>query len=138
MGWLLTVLFVPDTTGLDLQEQEIYWKCVREGRVQDYHGVAIHPRHLSLWESFVLRRNRYYDPELDIKTKMADLRSKYEASLSSRASEDGEADTETGISESAVRYFELEKLNNGSEGERSSADATLEGQEKAEGDGNLQ
>jgi MFS family permease len=138
VGWLVTVLFVPDTTGLDLQEQERYWKCIREGRVQDYNGVAIHPRHLSLWESLVLRRNRYYDPELDAKTKMTELRSKYEASLSSGANEDVEADPGRGISESVVRYFELEKLNNGSEGERSSADGTLEGQEKLEEGGNSQ
>lgn len=31
-GALLTFFFLPDTTGLDLREQERYWDCVRSGR----------------------------------------------------------------------------------------------------------
>ena len=32
IGFCLTVMFIPDTTGLDLREQERYWQFVREGR----------------------------------------------------------------------------------------------------------
>jgi MFS family permease len=73
-GWILTMLFVPDTTGLDLLEQERYWQFVMEGRQSDYHGVAIHPRHLSMWERFVLRRHRAYNPELDRQQKIEELK----------------------------------------------------------------
>jgi MFS family permease len=72
-GMILTVLFVPDTTGLDLPEQDRYWQFVRQGRQSDYHGVAVHPRHLSLWERLVLRRHRAYDPELDRQQKLDEI-----------------------------------------------------------------
>lgn len=65
LGWALTLIFVPDTTGLDLAEQERYWEYVSQGREEEYHGVAVHPRHLSLWERLVHRRHLAYDPELD-------------------------------------------------------------------------
>lgn len=58
-GLLVTWAFLPDTTGLDLREQERYWLCVRQGREQDYHGIAIHPRHLSWYERVVLKRQKY-------------------------------------------------------------------------------
>ncbi|PWZ03447.1 MFS general substrate transporter [Testicularia cyperi] len=74
LGWILTMVFIPDTTGLDLREQERYWECVVQGREEDYHGVAIHPRHLSLWERVVLRRHRYYNPDLDKQQKLDELR----------------------------------------------------------------
>ncbi|KAH0543037.1 hypothetical protein FGG08_002645 [Glutinoglossum americanum] len=48
LGAGLTFLFLPDTTGLDLKEQERRWQYIRSGREQDYHGVAVHPHHLSL------------------------------------------------------------------------------------------
>lgn len=47
-GMLLTFLFLPDTTGLDLKEQERRWKHIREGRESEYHGVAVHPKYLSV------------------------------------------------------------------------------------------
>jgi len=72
-GWVLTMVFVPDTTGLDLQEQERYWRFVREGCEQDYHGVAVHPRHLSLWERIMLRRHRRYNPELDRQQRLEEI-----------------------------------------------------------------
>jgi len=64
-GFILTVLFVPDTTGLDLREQERRWKYIREGRGHEYHGIAIHPRHLSWWEMYVLGYHKNYNPQLD-------------------------------------------------------------------------
>jgi len=77
------MVFVADTTGLDLREQERYWSFVREGRAQDYHGIAIHPRHISLWERIILRRHRHYNPEMDRDAKICELKQRYEASLSS-------------------------------------------------------
>jgi len=73
VGMLLTFLFLPDTTGLDLKEQERRWKYIREGREQDYHGVAVHPHHLSLYER--LRGvGKHYNPELDYQSKIEDMR----------------------------------------------------------------
>lgn len=73
VAWALTLVFVPDTTSLDLKEQERYWSYVLQGRAEDYHGVAVHPRHLSLWERVVLKRHLAYDPELDRESKIRDL-----------------------------------------------------------------
>ena len=43
-GMLLTLLFLPDTTGLDLKEQERRWHYIRTGREAEYHGVAVGQR----------------------------------------------------------------------------------------------
>jgi hypothetical protein len=72
-GWVLTILFVPDTTGLDLREQERYWIFVAAGRAGDYHGVAVHKRHLSMWEWLILRRHKAYDAELDRQQRLEEL-----------------------------------------------------------------
>jgi hypothetical protein len=66
LGFVLTFLFVPDTTGLDLREQERRWRYIREGRHADYHGIAIHPRHLSYFERMI-GMGAHYDPSLDSK-----------------------------------------------------------------------
>jgi hypothetical protein len=105
----LTLIFIPDTTGLDLREQERYWQSVRVGRVNDFHGIAIHPRHLSWYERAVLKRHTNYDPELDRKTKIAELRALYQEmnastgkeSLSSRGTDD--------VSDKVMTYFQSEK-----------------------------
>lgn len=80
-GWIVTELFIPDTTGLDLREQDRYWAFVREGRAGEYHGIAVHPRHLSFWERVVLKRGRAYDPELDRQQRVKELRVVYEARM---------------------------------------------------------
>lgn len=49
LGFILTYVFLPDTTGLDLKEQERYFSYVKAGRADEYHGIAVHPRHLSWW-----------------------------------------------------------------------------------------
>jgi hypothetical protein len=75
-GMLLTWLFLPDTTGLDLKEQERRWKYIVQGRESEYHGVAIHPKHLSLWER--LRGvGKGYNPELDRAQMVEDLREEW-------------------------------------------------------------
>ena len=77
IGMLVTFIFLPDTTGLDLKEQERRWKYIREGRESDYHGVAVHPKHLSVWER--LRGvGKYYDANLDFDSKMRDMREDWE------------------------------------------------------------
>ncbi|SNX87348.1 related to inorganic phosphate transporter [Melanopsichium pennsylvanicum] len=85
LGWILTMVFIPDTTGLDLREQERYWEYVVKGREHEYHGVAVHPRHLSLWERVVLKRHRYYDAELDRQQKMAELEVLFHSSMAEKA-----------------------------------------------------
>lgn len=75
-GALLTWLFLPDTTGLDLKEQERRWSYIRAGRDHDYHGIAIHPKHLSVWER--LRGvGKHYDAALDYAAKIADMRAEW-------------------------------------------------------------
>lgn len=77
LGMVLTFLFLPDTTGLDLAEQDRRWRFIMEDRSEDYHGVAIHPRHLSLWER-MRGVGKRYDPELDYKQKVTELRKEWE------------------------------------------------------------
>jgi hypothetical protein len=73
LGALVTFLFIPDTTGLDLKEQERRWAYIREGRESDYHGIAIHPKHLSVWERF-RGVGKNYDADLDYKQKVDEMR----------------------------------------------------------------
>ncbi|KAK1986307.1 major facilitator superfamily domain-containing protein [Colletotrichum cereale] len=76
-GMLLTWLFLPDTTGLDLKEQERRWTYIRNGKEAEYHGVAVHPTHLSVWER--LRGvGKYYDAEKDHKAQIEDMRKEWE------------------------------------------------------------
>lgn len=72
-GMLATLIFLPDTTGLDLKEQERRWDYVRAGRSSEYHGVAVHPQHLSWWEIWC-GVGKSYNPELDHKAKIEDMR----------------------------------------------------------------
>lgn len=77
-GMLTTFFFLPDTTGLDLAEQERRWKHIRVGNGHKYHGVAIHPVHLSLWEQW-RGVGKSYDPKMDDKAKIQELRAVWEA-----------------------------------------------------------
>lgn len=111
-GMLVTFLWLPDTTGLDLKEQERRWWYLRNGREHEYHGVAVHPQHLSVWER--LRGvGKYYDPELDYKQKVEDYRQEWETAVTRKNSEeDGEIDvidveTENALLDGPVhKYFE--------------------------------
>ncbi|EHA25335.1 hypothetical protein ASPNIDRAFT_42307 [Aspergillus niger ATCC 1015] len=85
-GMFLTFFFLPDTTGLDLKEQERRWRFIREGREHEYHGVAIHPKHLSLWERF-RGVGKYYDPELDYQQRVEEYRTEWEAIMARRSEE---------------------------------------------------
>jgi MFS family permease len=91
-GMLLTWLFLPDTTGLDLKEQERRFAYIRTGRESEYHGIAVHPRHLSLWER-IRGAGKYYDPQLDYVSKVHDLRAEWVERQADRAnSEEGVGD----------------------------------------------
>lgn len=72
-GMLTTFLFLPDVTGLDLTEQDRRWEYIRAGRGHEYHGIAVHPQHLSVWERF-RGVGKQYDPELDYKQKVEEMR----------------------------------------------------------------
>ncbi|KAE8444671.1 hypothetical protein EG329_014328 [Mollisiaceae sp. DMI_Dod_QoI] len=76
-GMFVTFLFLPDTTGLDLKEQERRWSYLREGRGDEYHGIAVHPKHLSVWER-IRGVGKYYNPELDRQQKLRDYRQDWE------------------------------------------------------------
>ena len=121
-GWLITWVFIPDTTGLDLREQDRYWSYVRAGRAGDYHGIAVHPRHLSVWERLVLGRHKKYDPEADRLQRVAEMRAAYEefeqkrqqgqAEEKVQTEEDRQADEEdqeeAGLHGSASQFFASE------------------------------
>lgn len=85
-GVILNVLFMPDTTGLDLKEQERRWAFIRAGREKEYHGVAIHPRHISLWE-WLRGVHKPYDPELDYKQKLEEMRGEWEYKMQQKYDE---------------------------------------------------
>ena len=60
--------------GLDLREQERYWRLLRAGRGKEYHGRAVHPRHISWYERFVLGLHKQYDPKLDAEARLAEMK----------------------------------------------------------------
>ncbi|OOF92571.1 hypothetical protein ASPCADRAFT_509501 [Aspergillus carbonarius ITEM 5010] len=85
-GMALTYLFLPDTTGLDLKEQERRWRFIREGREHEYHGVAVNHKHLSVWERF-RGAGKYYDPELDYQQRVEEYRQEWENIMARRSQE---------------------------------------------------
>jgi len=85
-GALVTWVFLPDTTGLDLKEQERRWAFIRAGRESEYHGVAVHPKHLSLYER--LRGvGKHYNAEEDYRQRVEEMRADWEVSMARRAAE---------------------------------------------------
>ena len=108
-GMLVTLLFLPDTTGLDLKEQERRWSFIRAGREHEYHGVAVHPKHLSWWER-VRGVGKYYDADLDYKQKIEEMRLDWEASQARKVDEKHGHDDEEGDdsvwSSDVSTYFE--------------------------------
>lgn len=85
-GFFLTFIFLPDTTGLDLKEQERRWNYIREGRESEYHGPAIHPKHLSLWER-IWGVGKNYDAAADYKQKVEEYRAEWESAMARKMSE---------------------------------------------------
>ncbi len=110
-GMFITLIFLPDTTGLDLKEQERRWTYIRAGREAQYHGIAVHPRHLSLWER-MRGVGKHYNPEADYRQKIEEMRSDWEASEARKASEkgavadvDGAHEDESAWSPNVSTYF---------------------------------
>ncbi|WVW79797.1 hypothetical protein I302_101767 [Kwoniella bestiolae CBS 10118] len=107
-GVIVTMLFIPDTTGLDLREQDRYWAFVREGRANEYHGIAVHPRHLSWWEKFVLKRHLQYDAEKDRHQRVKELKMLWEQRKNAAAEErehEEEHEEEGELSHGAFHHF---------------------------------
>ncbi|KAI1064983.1 hypothetical protein LB507_000581 [Fusarium sp. FIESC RH6] len=88
-GMLLTWIFLPDTTGLDLKEQERRWYYIRDGKESEYHGVAVNPIHLSLWER-LRGLGKNYDPEADWQAKVQDMRTEWELVQANRGPKETE------------------------------------------------
>ena len=63
---------MPFPLGLDLVEQEQQWEYIQAGRGHEYHGIAVHPRHLSLFEKGILGLHHQYNPQLDAEAKKFD------------------------------------------------------------------
>ena len=105
VGMLLTFIWLPDTTGLDLKEQERRWQYIRQGRGHEYHGVAVHPHHLSLWERW-RGIGKQYSPELDYQAKIDDMRADWETKQAEKAAnENGLADEEDEYNDDVHHYF---------------------------------
>lgn len=58
--------------------QERRWFFIRNGKSADYHGPAVHWRHLSRWERHVCKYHLQYDP-------VADLQQRRDAKLAGNA-----------------------------------------------------
>ncbi|KAJ5614095.1 MFS general substrate transporter [Penicillium herquei] len=86
-GALVTFFFLPDTTGLDLKEQERRWQYIRRGEEKEYHGPAVHPKHLSLYERLVLHLDRNYDAEMDYQHKVEEYRVEWESAMAAKFAE---------------------------------------------------
>lgn len=105
-GMLVTLVWLPDTTGLDLKEQERRWQYILDGRAEDYHGIAIHPQHLSLWERWT-GAGKSYHPNLDMKAKIRDLRAEWEERRAASDTESAsfEPDDDEDITHDIHNYF---------------------------------
>lgn len=114
LGALLTFLFLPDTTGLDLKEQERRWTFIRAGREAEYHGIAIHPKHLSFWEN-IRGVGKHYDAEADYKQRVEEMRADWEQAVAAKAAEkEGhDEDVDDDWSEEVSGFFHRTRTANG-------------------------
>jgi hypothetical protein len=111
VGMLLTYLFLPDTTGLDLKEQERRWAYLREGRGHEYHGIAVHPQHLSMWERWT-GVGKYYNPEADKQDQIRDMRIEWTGKqVEKEQSEDGKFDAEDEYDVAVHEHFNNTRNN---------------------------
>ncbi|ORY79862.1 putative Pi-transporter A-1 [Protomyces lactucae-debilis] len=95
LGAIITWLFIPDVTGLDLEEQERYFTYIRQGQGTAYHGLAVHRCHLSNWEIYVLKKHLQYDGALDAQAKIVEMRDEYRQWKQERAQRVMEGSQET-------------------------------------------
>ncbi|KAK1597955.1 major facilitator superfamily domain-containing protein [Colletotrichum navitas] len=136
-GMLLTWLFLPDTTGLDLKEQERRWTYIRNGKEAEYHGVAVHPTHLSVWER--LRGvGKYYDAEKDHKAQIEDMRKEWEERQAMQGEKEPEVWEDPDMfSEAMHGYFKDQYKGNNSNGvmtDAAEASSSSSAREKETGD----
>jgi hypothetical protein len=103
-GMVLTLVFLPDTTGLDLKEQERRFAYIQEGREHEYHGIAINPHHLSYWER-MRGVSKHYNPDLDYTSRIEDMRKEWESKQQVRSEK---AQTEEGLTQEDDDAFEDE------------------------------
>ncbi len=61
-GMVITWLFLPDTTGLDLKELDKFHQCIVSDNLDDYHGEAINPKHLSPFERMFFKWQKKHRP----------------------------------------------------------------------------
>lgn len=106
VGFVLTIVFVPHTVGLNLEEQGRYWRAVESGDPNDYHGIAVHPSHISLYEQKILGRSKNYDLQKDHVARIALLRREYEESKQRDSYEDTVV-IATSLDDNAKTYFRL-------------------------------
>ncbi|KYG39945.1 hypothetical protein M433DRAFT_9549 [Acidomyces richmondensis BFW] len=59
---------------------------MRQGREHEYHGVAVHPKHLSVWERWT-GIAKHYNPELDYEQKVKEFRAEWEAAMADQVVE---------------------------------------------------
>ncbi|KAF2754071.1 phosphate:H+ symporter [Pseudovirgaria hyperparasitica] len=113
-GALVTLIWMPDTTGLDLKEQERRWRYLIAGRAQEYHGVAVHPKHLSWWER-MWGIGKLWDAEKDFAAQVEDMRGEWEESEKDKGREDGDGLNEEGeeYGEHVASYFRRTGSNTG-------------------------
>ncbi|BGP02553.1 hypothetical protein NBRC10513v2_006203 [Rhodotorula toruloides] len=108
LGVVCSFFFLPDTTGMDLREIERYWRYVRAGKANQYHGIAVHPHHLSWYERVVLKRHLAYDPVQDRLDRIDELRVLYESSLIAETDPTAQDVNHASITPAVAEYFRRE------------------------------
>lgn len=88
-GALLTWLFLPDTTGMSLDELDRMSNYMLTGEFAHYHGEAIAPRHTSPWERWVWRWDRHYDPAMDAVHRQVQEEAAFDEAMSMGGGGDG-------------------------------------------------
>lgn len=80
-----------------------------DGRANEYHGVAIHPKHLSLWET-LWGDHKNYNPEADFKQKVDEMRQEWEerqrAKFSENESSNKDFDDEDDLEKTSPRIHQ--------------------------------
>ena len=75
------------------------WIYTREGREDEYHGLAVQPRHLSMYETYILQKHKHYNPDLDAKQKYAGLEELYLALKQSDRHDEGSSELSAELKE---------------------------------------
>mmetsp|Transcript_8260 Transcript_8260/g.16480 ORF Transcript_8260/g.16480 Transcript_8260/m.16480 type:complete len:642 (-) Transcript_8260:64-1989(-) len=53
VGLVVTELFTPDVSSMDMSHTDDRWDLILLGRAEDYHGEAVKPEHLSYYERMI-------------------------------------------------------------------------------------